>query len=528
MIYRKKKFLNSTLFILCFYVLWLISSDFQLVNSTPESFSYNGAIPIEDQFCISHSPTQWDYHADNLAVLGPNIVRNNIEWFTVSYMYGKEAMMYDWTYYDNLFSGSTSRGIENLGCFVYGWGWWPNNYALPREDWPYYIHFAGEFCQRYKDVIYYYETWNEPNIGFWTLSDEDFFEFQSLLIDTIRGNDSTCFIISPGIVGPDVKYLEKMILHYGVDEFNSMFDGIAYHAYSGRNTEYLYQRMFDVKQLLEKYNLNEKPIWITEIGLATNLNTQQQFDSFYEDYLEFQADTVIKTYAESIDYNISSIFWYCHLDWCDTGFDYGEGRFGLMYCYDPSHYLFEFKPSGYAYHMFNRLIDNGIYYPNGIQLDSPFSDKIYSYYYYTPRNTTILVIWSTTIANMATISFQPNENLPNEPINTKCFNLDYYSNSSSYIGSNNLFNFKLGIKPLMLEFDYTDIFNDNSLDPQPLTMIVKIKIETKSIIFLIGIPVLISFVSLSMIQRNSKVENLKEKRELKNIKKDQEKEAFKQ
>jgi hypothetical protein len=80
----------------------------------------------------------------------------------------------------------------------------------------------------------------------------------------------------------------------------------------------------------------------------------------------------------------------------------------------------------------------------------------------------------------------------------------------------------------MLEFDYTDIFNDNSLDPQPLTMIVKIKIETKSIIFLIGIPVLISFVSLSMIQRNSKVENLKEKRELKNIKKDQEKEAFKQ
>lgn len=75
MIYRKKKFLNSTLFILCFYVLWLISSDFQLVNSTPESFSYNGAIPIEDQFCISHSPTQWDYHADNLAVLGPNIVR---------------------------------------------------------------------------------------------------------------------------------------------------------------------------------------------------------------------------------------------------------------------------------------------------------------------------------------------------------------------------------------------------------------------------------------------------------------------
>lgn len=508
------------MFLACFLCLFLISTGLNLVVSAPVSFSYDGAIPIEDQFCISHSPTQWDYHADNLARLGTKILRNNIEWFTVSYMYGKEAMMYDWTYYDNLFAGSTSRAIENLGCFVYGWGWWPNSYALPREDWLYYLHFAAEFCQRYENVIYYYETWNEPNIGFWPHPDEDFYEFQSLLIETIRGNDSSCFIFSPGIVGPDIAYLEKMILHYGVDNFNSMFDGIAYHAYSGRNTEYLYQRMSDVKQLLTKYNLNNKPIWITEIGLSTNVNTEQQFDTFYERYLDFQAETVIKTYAEAIDFNISSIFWYCHLDWCDTGFEYGEGRFGLMYCYDPAHYLFEFKPAGYAYQMFNRLIDNGVYYPKGIQLNSPFSDKIYSYYYYTPRNTTILVIWSTTISNMATVSFIPNENLPNAPITAKITELNYYTNSSTDIGLKNTFNFKLGTKPLMFEFNYTDVFSDNSLEPEPLTMSIKITIESKSILIMIEIPVLIGFAALSTIPQKNELNIPKETKEIKDREKE--------
>ena len=76
--------------------------------------------------------------------------------------------------------------------------------------------------------------------------------------------------------------------------------------------------------------------------------TEELIITYKEDNLDYQATQVIKTYSQVIAIGVSSTFWYCQNDWCDVNDSIGEGRFGLMYCENPSSYLYKFKPSGYA------------------------------------------------------------------------------------------------------------------------------------------------------------------------------------
>ncbi|MHA1891173.1 MAG: hypothetical protein ACTSYS_09310 [Promethearchaeota archaeon] len=516
---KLEKFLLSSLKIFIFVLVFsgiMIQAPLALgsVINIHGTFNSSGSIEIKDQMSISHSPAEWDYHANNLKVLGPRILRNNIEWFRCARDYGKESMLYNFSYYERMLENLKDRGIEFLGDFVYGWGWWPNSYDLPRSDWPYYFDFVASFCEHFKDNITYYETWNEPDIGFWTGTDDDFFEFLSLLTAKIKENDPTSVILSPGISGPNVEYLEKMILSLGVENFNEMFDIVAYHAYCGTNGEYLSQKIDDVQAVLDKYDI-KKEKWITEIGLSTSLPSQDIVDDFKKQYWDYQATQVLKIYSQSIDKNISATFWYCQNDWCDVGDTHGEGRFGLMYCKNATNYTYGFKPAGFAYNQLSQLISNGTYYPLGISLENKaFYNHAWAYYFYTPRNTTVLVLWSQGVGTRAKISVEPSiseddgfnqADYGKNQVEFQLKMIDYFKNSTMNQSIQDFFDTKVNSTPLLLELNYSGFFNKTGLEPRPL--LVHIDLYRESTVFIIVVIILsllafgLAYITFSFIKQ---------------------------
>ncbi|MHA1714827.1 MAG: hypothetical protein ACTSXP_04230 [Promethearchaeota archaeon] len=470
------------------------------------NFDMSGAIQVQNQMCLSHCPAEWEYHADNLALLGAKICRNNIEWFTCARDYGKEAGIYNFSYYERMISNLHERGIEFLGDFVYGWGWWPNNYDLPLSDWPYFFDFVEAFCQHFKDNITYYEAWNEPDIGFWTGSDEDFYEFVQILVDTVRENDPTSFILSPGISGPDIDYLERLIINLGVEKFNEMFDAVAYHAYCGTNADYLRQKIGEVQAILDRYNI-QKESWITEIGLSTSLPPSVLEADYKEEFWRYQATQVIKIYAQSIATNITSTFWYCQNDWCDVNDSHGEGRFGLMYCKNKTTYQFDFKPAGLAYISLNRLINGATFYPAGVETRSVgtssgglIHDTLF-HYFYTKRNTTALILWSQDVGVVSDLSIVPPSLPPTSSLTSRsqAFNQDasvdfdliihdFYTNTSSRIPGIDHWSVDLGPEPIVIELNYSNYLDDCGYEVQPLTVRVELYKDFATTIYTVAIP----------------------------------------
>jgi hypothetical protein len=469
-------------------------------------FSSKNAIPIEDQMCISHAPAEYDDHLNNLDILSPKILRNNIEWFSCARTFGKDAGKYDFSRYNTTIANLNSRGIEFLGCFVYGWGWWPNSNELPRADWPYYFDFVSAFCQEFKDNITYYEMWNEPNIGFWPGTDLEFFEFLGNITEIVKTNDPTSFILCPSTASPDIEFMEDMINYFGDDVFDEMFDAVAYHAYSGRNAEYVTQKIYEVQQWIEKHNFHGE-VWITEIGMSTNVATYEQIDTHLEDLLDYQAVQLLKIYAETIGANITTTFWYCQNDWCDTDELHGEGSFGLMYCANTTSGRYEYKPSGHTYILLNSLISNSVYYPEGINLIGQSTDNIWGYYFFTPRNTTVLILWSQNVANKASISIVS----PSSSMNQVKFDLTYYnytSNSSTAVLGKDLYEFQLENRPVIFEINYTKDLLDNGLLIQPLTIEISITHSIPILIFIILGPTLLAVSIIILVNRKKRAQNI--------------------
>jgi hypothetical protein len=469
------------------------------VNATgPTNLNPAAAIPIDDQLCISHAPADSEFHANNTRALGTRILRNNIEWFTCAWQAGKTAGIYNFTYYDRLFGNLTSRGIESLGCFVYGWGWWPNNKALPREDWPYYYNFTKAFVTRYVGVLKYYEIFNEPNIGFWSGSDDDFFEFSQKLSSIVRIYDPSAVIISPGIVGPEVEYLDRMVAFYGEQNFSATYDIIAYHAYSGRNAEFLTQKMDDVGAWMGRHGLESKPVWITEIGMSTAVATNEQIGGTLVDENErYQATQVMKVYAEAITANISSIFWYCQNDWCNANDTEGEGRFGLIGCTSPGGYNYRFKPAGFAFWQLSHLIQNGTCFPNGAAIRAPAGGKVWATYFFTARNTTVLVLWSQNTATASTISLIPPATSTGTPVPFSVTTYDYFTNQSSSTGIVNRHTIDLGFTPVLLELVYTN----PEATGQPLAVLLEVTHAPGMVMLLVGFPAALVLGLLFLFRR---------------------------
>jgi xylan 1,4-beta-xylosidase len=171
--------------------------------------------------------------------------------------------VYDWTIMDRIFGGYLDRGVRpyvEIGFMpkalsihpepyqhrwtptakydeIYtGWSYPPRDYA----KWAELVHQWARHCrEKYgEDEVarWYWEVWNEANIGYWRGTRDDFFKLHDLAIDAVRRAIPNARVGGPDMAGSDPKYLRAFIDHclsgtnYATAKPGTPLDFISFHA----------------------------------------------------------------------------------------------------------------------------------------------------------------------------------------------------------------------------------------------------------------------------------------------------------
>ena len=131
------------------------------------------------------------------------------------------------------------------------------------EDWRNYVR---QLATRYKGQIRYYEVWNEPNAKrFYSGSTKQLVTLSRAAYQTLKSVDPTIKVVSPAMSPccDSFKYLDNYFAEGG----GNYADIIGYHFYvAPREPEAMLANINQVKSLMVKYGLGQKPLWNTETG----------------------------------------------------------------------------------------------------------------------------------------------------------------------------------------------------------------------------------------------------------------------
>ena len=172
--------------------------------------------------------------------------------------------VYDWTIVDRIFDAYLQRGVRpyvQLGFMpqalstkpepyqhhwtprakydeIYtGWAYPPKDYA----KWAALVHeWARHSVEKYgaEEVSHWYwETWNEPNIGYWRGTPADFQKLHDYATDAVRRAIPTAKVGGPEVAGgPGGKFLGDFLEHcvhgknYATGQIGTPLDFISFHA----------------------------------------------------------------------------------------------------------------------------------------------------------------------------------------------------------------------------------------------------------------------------------------------------------
>lgn len=171
--------------------------------------------------------------------------------------------IYDWTIVDRIFDAYLAAGVKpyaQIGFmpqalsikpepyqhewrpgFPYndiytGWAYPPKDYA----KWAELVHQWVKHCvARYGAAEvekWYWETWNEPNIGYWKGTPEEFRKLHDYAIDAVRRALPTARVGGPDTAGDGGKFMEDFLEHclrgknHATGQIGTPLDFIAFHA----------------------------------------------------------------------------------------------------------------------------------------------------------------------------------------------------------------------------------------------------------------------------------------------------------
>ncbi|MDR2139363.1 MAG: hypothetical protein LBP50_07435 [Tannerella sp.] len=203
-------------------------------------------------------------HLDLVAKMGARWNRTDFSWSHIERSQG------EWHFetHDRIVDRLTEQQIRSLGILLYDVPWaHPAHKHL--DAWLTYVE---KTVTRYKDRIRHWEVWNEPNLThFW--ENPDGADYAALLKATyrkIKEIDPELTVLYAGTAGIPLDFIEKSFKAGAVD----CFDRMAFHPYRGefdtmeRVVAY-YRDIRALQELLEKYNVGDKKLWITEMGLSS-------------------------------------------------------------------------------------------------------------------------------------------------------------------------------------------------------------------------------------------------------------------
>lgn len=237
-----------------------------------------------------------------------------VQWTREEFNYGmieKAPGVYDFSFFDALVDTAYRHGISVYALLSYWSPFIEDPYT--EEGIAAYCDYARATVRRYKDHIKHWEIYNEPNIFFWEGPKELYPVLLERAYATIKEEDPDARVLGISTAGIDRGFI-RMVLEAGAP-----FDDLTIHPYRSRFIE----RNF-IRELEHVANLvQQRPVWITEMGWSTQIGTGGKTE-------REQAQLLARAYLTGVGAGIRNMGWYNFRNDGDDPF-YNEANFGVLH-----------------------------------------------------------------------------------------------------------------------------------------------------------------------------------------------------
>jgi len=205
----------------------------------------------------SLAPGEMYFRAHNLLTSGDGTPA--LKWgSTNAYTEPGGTPTYDWKIVDEILAAGLERGVKPLVEI----GFMPEALSIRsepyRHSWPRDLFTGWTYpprdYQRWQELVYrwakhcvdlygaaevqswWWETWNEPNIGYWSGTPEEFFALNDHALAGVRRALPTARVGGPHTAGDGGEFMEKFLEHalhgtnYATGERGTPLDYVAFHA----------------------------------------------------------------------------------------------------------------------------------------------------------------------------------------------------------------------------------------------------------------------------------------------------------
>jgi len=207
---------------------------------------------------------------------GARVARIQINWQDVEYTHGE----YYWDYVDSLVNPLVDKGfiVHAVLTLPPPWRRESGDGLMPADinrPWDHrknrWAHWVGAVAHHYRGRVESYEIWNEPDLDqYWNGSPGQYVDLLRSAYPAIKANDPDATVVMAGMaIFIDRGFMPEVIqtlatLPNGAEN-DYFFDVMSIHIYSDPDT--LYEELADVRALLDRYGMDDKPIWLTETGV---------------------------------------------------------------------------------------------------------------------------------------------------------------------------------------------------------------------------------------------------------------------
>lgn len=242
----------------------------------------------------------------------------------------------------------------------------------PADLWDYY-RFCRAVAERFAGRVWYWEVWNEPNVGFFEGTIAEYTDLLKTAAVAVAAGSPGAYVVFGGMAGVDESFLKRCYA-YGAGDY---FDVMAAHPYQwGKSFDdgWFCDKLERLRETMGACGDENKPIWLNELGWSTGDRSITEDD---------QARLLAQAYATGLsrrDLGIERLFWFCVKDWGGPG--YG------LYAEDSRR-----KPAWHAYRAMVKLL-GGLVCWGRVDVGK----KARSYAFTDPeRRRCMLILWSASL-----------------------------------------------------------------------------------------------------------------------------------
>ncbi|MBX7256580.1 MAG: beta-galactosidase [Candidatus Hydrogenedentes bacterium] len=215
---------------------------------------------------------------------------------------------YDFHFYDEVVNAANRHGISVYGLLCY-WSNWTKPYTEQGID--DYCRWARAVVKHFKGRVKHWEIYNEPNIFFWSGPKELYPVLVKKCYAQIKAEDPTAQVLAISTSGIDRKFIQTCL------DAGAPFDILTIHPYRRALDERQFTR--ELRGVAEQ--VNNRPVWITEMGWSTQVGGTSE---------RAQAQLIARSYLTAVGSGgCQNMSWY---DFRDDGTNafYNEDNFGIM------------------------------------------------------------------------------------------------------------------------------------------------------------------------------------------------------